>query len=289
MIELLIPTPGEEIKNSKDIIFSILTERQPLSAIQIYNITRKKYNTNLTYQAINKTLTQLIAKGILEKKEKNYNINQKWLTEVKILVDRLLTGNKSEKQIIKFNEDLAQKDYAIYTFTNLLDLDSFWDDMLMYLANKIGPEENKSFIAHAHYGWWLLINLGKETKMFNYLLKKKIKCYNLFIGDYPLNKWAKKIYEDLGVKFKIIKDKTINEKITLNVIGDTVIQVHYPDKTINKLREFYTKYKNTQEMSMKEISELAHEHCDLKFVMFKNRDIADSLREKYLKKFKQYL
>jgi hypothetical protein len=287
MIELSIPQVGEESKNAKDMIFSVLTEKQPLTTMQIFNTIKRKYNAGLSYQAINKAINSLVDKKVLIKEKKYYNINQEWLTQVKIMVDKLLTTNKSEQQIIKFNKDLAHKDYAIYTFTNLYDLDTFWDDMLIYLADNIKNEEEKIFLAHAHYGWWLLINLGKETKMFQHLISKKIKCYNLFIGKYPLNIWAEKIYKDMGVTFRVTEDKEVDESITLNVIGDTIIQVHYPEKILQKLRSFYKKYKTTQEMSMKEISEIAHEQCELKFIIFKNKEIAQSLRDKYVKKFKK--
>jgi len=159
--------------------------------------------------------------------------------------------------------------------------------MLIHITDNMKKEEDHSFLAHAHYGWWLLINLGRETKVFRHMIKKGLVCYNLFIGRYPLNLWAEKIYKDMGVIFKVVEDDTIEKSISLNVIGDTIIQVQYPKEILNKLSKFYKKYKNTQEMSLREISELAHEPCDLKFIVFKNREIAQSLRDKYIKKFKK--
>ena len=285
MIELSIPQAGEETKNVKDLVFSILSEKQPLSAIQLFNIIRQKYNVSLTYQAVNKAIMGLVQKYVLKKEGKYYRISQEWLADVKMTVDKLLTGNESERRMNKFNEDFAQKDYAIYSFATLLDLDTFWDDMLMHLADNMKDDEERIFLAHAHFGWWLLINLGKETRLFSHLRKKKVKCYNLFIGKYPLNVWAEKIYSELGVTFKVIEDKLIDDTITLNVIGDTVIQVQYPKKTLDRLREFYKKYRTTQDMSMKDITAIAHEPSDLKFIIFKNREIARSVREKYLRKF----
>jgi len=285
MIELTIPQTGEETKNAKDLVFSILSKKQPLSAIELHNIIRRTYNASLTYQAVSKAITKLVEKKVLLKEGKFYSISQTWLINVKVVIDKLLTTNKSTQEVRSFNVEIAHSDYAVYTFSNLLDLDNFWDDMLIYLTDNMQKEEHQSFLAHAHYGWWLLINLGRETKLFAYMIKKGLTCYNLFIGKYPLNLWAEKIYKDMGVIFKVIEDPSIDESITLNVIGDTVIQVHYPKKILNKLSTFYKKYKNTQEMSLREISELAHEQCDLKFIVFKNREIAQSLRDKYIKKF----
>mgnify|MGYP001612386715 CR=1 FL=1 len=37
MLHLTIPQIGEETKNTKDLVFTILSSEQPLSIIQIYN------------------------------------------------------------------------------------------------------------------------------------------------------------------------------------------------------------------------------------------------------------
>lgn len=286
MIELTIPQIGKNTKNIKDLVFSILSEKQALSTIQLFNIIRKNFNVGVTYQAVSKAVLNLVEKDVLKKEGKFFSINKDWLIKTKIVLDKLISQSESEQEIKQFHKDFAHKEYAIYSFSNLYDLDSFWDDMLIHLANNLKENEDRLFLAHAHYGWWLLINLGKETRMFQHLLKNGLTCYNLFIGKKPLNLWAKKIYTDLGVKFKVIEDKNIDEKITLNVIGDTVIQVQYPESILIKLRLFYNKYKNTQDISTKEITDLAHEPCDLKFIIFKNKEIADGLKEKYKKKFK---
>ena len=286
MIELCIPEAGEETRAAKDLIVSILATEQPLSGIEMYNIIHKKYTIHLTYQAVMKAIVSLVSKNVLVKEKMTYRINKDWLITVKIFADKLLTTYHSQQKIHTFNNELANQQYAVYSFSNLLDLDNFWDDMLIHLADNLKPEEHKSFLAHAHYGWWLLINLGKEIKTFQYMSKKGIVCHNLFIGKYPLNLWAEKIYKEMGVTFKVIEDSSIDKSITLNVLGETIIQVQYPKKILSRLHRFYKKYKNTQEMSLREITELAHEPCDLKFIVFKNREIADSLRDKYLKKFK---
>lgn len=285
MIELSIPQAGEETKNSKDLVFSILSEQQPLTAIAIVNIIHKQYNVGLTYQAVKKAIDDLVAKGVLKRDGKEYRISKEWLFRLKSQVDRLLTLYEGGKTPAGFDAAEAKEAYAVYTFTNLFDLDNFWDDMLFHLTDSLSEKEHRSFLAHAHYGWWLLINLGRETRLFEHMIERNVECYNLFIGKWPLNLWAEDIYSGLGVRFRVIEDEGIEESVTLNVIGDTIIQVKYPEEILLKLRDFYAKYKSTQEMSLKEITQLAHEQCEIKFMVFKNPEIAQGLREKYMKYF----
>ena len=286
MIEISIPQAGEETKTGKDVVFSILRQQQPLSAIEIVKIARREYNVGLTYQAIKKAIDTLISQKVLVKEGKVYKIDKNWLMNVKETVDNLLTTYESGKQIKSFTTDFSKDQYAVYTLGNLFDLDNFWDDILLYLSNHLKESEHRSFVAQVHYTWWFLINLGRETRLFEGFIANKISCYNNVLCNASLNKWTEKSYKQMGVKFKLGKVKPIKEDmVDVNVIGDSVIQVHYPKEIVRKLNEFYSKYKDAKEMSLKEITEIVHTPCEIKFTVFKNTDIAESLRIQYLKKF----
>ena len=74
---------------------------------------------------------------------------------------------------------------------------------------------------------------------------------------------------------------SVDASVNVNVMGDTVIQVKYPIKIIEKIRVLFEKYANVQQMNMREITELAHASCEIKFVMFRNPTIAANLRSTY--------
>ena len=284
MIELSIPQAGEETKASKDIVFSILRQQQPLSAIQIVNISRRQYNVGLTYQAITKAINALVEQQVLIKEERLYRINKTWLMQLKSTVDELLMNYDTGKQKTSFSTDFTKDKYASYTLANLFDLDNFWNDILIHLASNLQPSEHRSFVGHVHYSWWLFINLGQETRLFESFIKKKINCYNLSICKTPLNRWAQKSYSDLGLKFKVGTEKPeIKEMVDVNVVGDSVIQVHYPKKIVKLLVQFYEKYDKIEEISSRELTKIVHTQCEIKFTVFQNSEIAKSLREQYLK------
>jgi len=221
----------------------------------------------------------------LVKEKKKYSINKEWLINLKTTTDKLLTNYEKKQEVKTFDAKMATEQYATYTFTNLIDCDNFWDELLFYLAEHIKNDEHHSFLVHSHYNWWFLINLGQETKLHSYLVKKKFNTHFLIIGNSSPNRWARDLYKSIGVKSRIIEDKKVDEAMTLNVIGDTVIQTYYPKVIIEMLREIYENYVKTQDIPLKVITKLANEPCEIKLNVFKNREIADSLREKYLKKF----
>ena len=101
------------------------------------------------------------------------------------------------------------------------------------------------------------------------------------------NKWALEIYKDLGHKGIIAIDPKIDETISMNSVGDTMIEVRYPKIMIKKIKKFFEKYSSVQEMSMKEITTIAHEKCEIKFIVYRNREISNTFNEKFLKYFKK--
>ncbi len=278
MLKLTIPQLTEETRETKDLIFTILTKESNLTYMQIYNRIKKSYNISITYQAVRKAVDSLNKEDLLKKQDRKYSISKDWLINLKLFIDKTLTKYETGKEIHEFTEELAKEDYAVYTFNNLLDLDNFWGDIMIYWADH--EKENKEFLGYGHYGWWFLINLGRETKIFEYYKKIGIKSSYLFFKNLPLNRWGANLYKEIGVKVKTI-DKNDDENIGINILGDTVIQVKYPEKIIKNVRTFFKKYKSIQEMSPKEITSIAHEECEIKFIMFKNKEIAKSLMEKY--------
>jgi hypothetical protein len=287
MIELSIPQAGEDTKNAKDLVFSILSSKQPLTMIEIVNIIHKQYNVSLTYQAVKKAIDNLIQKKVLVKNGKHLKINKEWLINLKIQIDNMIAKYETGKVVSNYKAETLDHESSVYTFSTLIDLDNFWNDILMYLADNLKEDETKIFITISHYPWWLLINLGKETKTFDYYNKKGIKCYTIHHTDYPLTLWGKKIYADVGMDFAIFKDSKAKEWVNMNVIGDTIIQITYSKDIIEKVKEIYKKYGSLDSIGMQEIAKLAYIQCEAKFNVFKNPEIAQSLRERYLKLFKK--
>ena len=265
-------------------MFTILTQEQPLSIIELTNKIKKQYILGVTYQAVRKAVNVLQEQKVLKKSNKKYSIDKDWVLKLKSFFDNLLTTYDGKTKIKLFSIELAKEDYAVYTFNNLFDLDNFWGDIMLYWANH--EKENKNYLAIVHYNWWLIINLGRETKLFDHFKKRGIKSNFFTHLNLPLNVWASDIYNELKVKSIVNSKKEYESQIVdVNVMGDTVIQVQYPTKIINKIHHFFEKYKNIQAVTSKEITQLAHEECEIKFIVFKNQLIAKNLRETYERYF----
>lgn len=285
MIELSIPQKGEETRNVKDLVFTILTEEHPLSIIEITNKIQKIYNISTTYQAVRKAVDKLHEQKVLIKKEKKYELNKSWVLQLRSFFDKILT-NYDKGNIHEFKRDLVKDNYSVYTLYSLWELDKFWAEILIYLANNLEKNEKKISMNYGHYTWWMLINLASEINYINFYKKNKIDTYFLWLRDLPLNRWSASMYKDQGHKCIIKEIPDIDETIAVNTIGDTIIQVKYSKEIVNKVKKFFEKYSSVQEMSMKEITEIAHSKCEIKFIVFKNKTMAENFNKTYMKYFK---
>jgi hypothetical protein len=285
MIELSIPQPGEESKNVKDLVFSILSAEYPLSIIELTNRIQRNYNISVTYQAVRKAIEGLLEQGVLLKQGKKYSVDKDWIFKLRSFFDQLLTRYDEGRSTNEFTVEPGKENYAVYTLPSLFELDVFWGDVLWYLTDHLTPQEDRNHVYVEYYAWWMLINLGRETKLVEHCVKKKVKVHMVLSRDLPLNRWAAKIYSDMGYRMKIAADRDSGEYIVINILGDTVLQIRYPAAIIKKVRSFFEKYSTTQDMSMKEITEIAHSPCEIKFIVFRNPTIARNLRETYLNKY----
>ena len=83
------------------------------------------------------------------------------------------------------------------------------------------------------------------------------------------------------MKVRIKEDTKIERGVAVNIMGDSIIQIKYPHDLIKKLKKIYEKYPDVKDITLKEITELAHEPHQIKFILFRNPTIAEKLRESY--------
>lgn len=287
MIELSIPQPGETSRQAKDLIFTILSKENSQSLIQLYNNIKKNYNVSITYQAVRKAVELLVEQEVLIKHEKKYSLSKEWVLQLKGFFDELLVSFDSTKSVHKFSSDLVKDNYASYTLHSLFDLDVFWGDVLKHVVDTIGKDGSRISVNYGHYTWWMLINLGRETKLYEYFKKQRIKTYFVWLRDLSLNHFTADLYTKIGHTSLVVEDNSVDSAVSFNTVGDTVIEIRYPKKLIIKLKKYFEKFSSLQTADMKLITDIAHEPHDIQFIVYKNKELAQSINEKYIKYFEK--
>ncbi|MBN2368276.1 hypothetical protein JXC34_04610, partial [Candidatus Woesearchaeota archaeon] len=88
-------------KNSstKDKIISIVAVNPGINTKKINNTLKKQYSLNVTYQAVHKTLKQMVEMGIISNLGRGYHINQSWISQLRQFISSFDSPDKSEDKI----------------------------------------------------------------------------------------------------------------------------------------------------------------------------------------------
>ena len=81
-INVSLPEFGSKNMNSKDAIISLLSRKFPLNAKEIFNEVKRSYESNVSYQAIHKTLQALEQEGVIEKAGSKYKLSRSWISNL---------------------------------------------------------------------------------------------------------------------------------------------------------------------------------------------------------------
>jgi len=272
-------------KGVKELAVLLMSREFPLQLIEIKKKLKEEFSLDVSFQAVKKAVDSLEEEGIIRKEGKSFFLDKKWISESKKFFDALTSRNVSK---IGTRKGTLGKPGNINTvfFSDLYSLDNFWADIMFDWLNKIEKGEEKISAGQCPFGWWVLINFASDTKLHNAYKKKGIKQFQIFTKDFPLNHFAAKNYEEMGVKSIVLKNRSFEYEKEFLAYGDYVIEVEYPKKTFKKIFDFYSKY-DSFDRHAKKFQKIVKEKTKIKFTFFKDRFVAEKLRESVLREFRK--
>lgn len=87
----------------REATIEILSREFPLSVKKIYNKVKKEYNLSVTYQAVFKTIKEMLSENIIKEENKEYLINIIWINELENELNRV-----KQKYVGEEKEDIMQ-------------------------------------------------------------------------------------------------------------------------------------------------------------------------------------
>ncbi|MFH1664246.1 MAG: hypothetical protein ABH986_05600 [archaeon] len=274
-------------KGVKELSVLLLSREFPLQLIEIKKRLKEEFSVDVSFQAVKKAVDSLEEEGIIKKEGKSFFLDKKWISESKKFFDALTSRNVSKVGTRKgFNADYKKKNS--FFFSDLYELDNFWADLMYEWINNIEKEEKKILTGQSPFGWWFLLNFASETKVHKELKKIGGKEFMVFTKDFPLNQLAVRSYKQIFPEGKYIikENKSPQAEKDLSVLGDLIIEVEYPKDILRKLNAFFSKYRDFKTDS-KDLQKLVTTKTKIKFTFFKDRFIAEKLRESVLQEFRK--
>ncbi|MFH1182575.1 MAG: hypothetical protein V1702_06460, partial [Candidatus Woesearchaeota archaeon] len=181
-MELPLLLSGETTRN---IILRILANEWPLSMKKIYFGVKKASGKAMTYQAVYKSVKELLAGGILSRQENGYMISPLWV-------------EKSGEFIGKLAEAYEKGDLGsvrrIQEF-NFNSLNEAWDFFLSKLNTDFFGESKEAYFQLRRF---FLLPISKEDIAIMKAFGSRKKVYILCRGNSVVDKMAASFLTSLG-------------------------------------------------------------------------------------------
>lgn len=271
---VMFPIDG---KNTKSAIIELVSKGCPLTLRQIFHSLNWYYSLGLTYQAVHKSLQELVKLEVITRDKEGYKLNYEWIKKVKKLGSSLEIAYL--KQAIAENRSIST-----------VSLSCLWD-LYMYILNYLSSYtlecRDKSICVQSEHVWISPVGTEKEWNLLKESLKN-IKMYVLIKSNTALDKIMKPAWESLGMRYKLgTTTETGKLMMDVFVIGDTIIQIYYPKEFVERTKKLYTQVKDINQLNMRELQDYFYYHYpeNIQVLIQKNKEVAKRLRDQTERKF----
>ncbi|MBU0536433.1 MAG: hypothetical protein KKE20_05680 [Nanoarchaeota archaeon] len=276
---VISPFVGGGDSNTKLAIIHILNRYKSLNAKKIFNLLKKDFAISITYQACHKALKKMYDDKVLDYIDKEYLINDSWVSKMKNFVSDL---EKTPSKMIEVFTKLDQNKIVSFDVRNEAEMGYFVLDFMEHYSETGG---NGPLIMNMHFVWTIL-PLSDEQFV---ILKSLIKRHGVYImarEGKEYDKIMKRHWEDAGGKVDIgIKDAVSNCDVIC--IGDYIINIYWDPDHLEEAVNSTKQIKKESDLNYNELYELICKPVKIDFVIMKNKEAAESIRNKTLGHFRK--
>ena len=269
----------------KDVVIKILSHEWPLTIKKIYYKIKKEYNLGVSYQAVHKVVNQLVEKKVLEKSKKEYHISLEWVENLGSLAKNLKESYSKNKPLILHGlVDFEEKeDYVTLDFETLGDAENYRKKLQAEYMLK--PHPKPPYCGETAHLKSPLVYSEKSINVLNLVESSKTDCYIIVRGDSEVDKYCARYYRNSLVRVRTGVDYKANCEVM--VIGEVIFQEYIPESTLSMLDELYKKTQDISEINISRFfNEIYNRKEVVKVIVYKNKEIANELRNSIISKFK---
>jgi hypothetical protein len=262
-------------KSTQELIIEILSNAWPLTTKQIYHRLKRNYAVSISYQAVHKHIKEMLKDKMIVKDNKKILLSYSYIKKLSDYAKRLESsfGETSEKgsQFIIFNSFIEIGKFLINKFMG-------------NESGKYGNPENKDCVCYWEHAWPIVGASQEEHEKMKEMFNKTTH-WNICANDTFLDKITSNYVKKIGKK--VVLKQRMSIKPDTFVEGDYILQAHFPKKLEHYMNKLYNRVKNEKDFDMKEMFEFGSRNYEIKVVIFKNKELADSLREEAKKLYQE--
>jgi predicted transcriptional regulator len=225
----------------RDHILVILSEDFPLTPKALFTRVSKQ-GKEVSYQAVHKTIKQMVEKKILLKTDKGYRIAPEWVQHAKEyiqLLEKTFQHTPSVKKVL----DQLPKPITLH-FTR-------YSELCVFVAQLLVEYREMKKMRMPHYVilwhiWWPLKFDFSMWELFNKMDDQNPDNRVVVSNDTRYDKLLGKYYRLSNSADRLIVGLPLSERVEEDIMvrGDLVIQVRYSDETRKELHRIFTRIRS---------------------------------------------
>ena len=274
-LNITLPQLNSNTKSTKDKIISVLSNKWPLSAKELYNILQREHGAEVSYQAVHKILNELQEEKILEKNGKSYQISKEWIQQVKRFGSELEENYTNGKKI-----DFEHFESMHLVFDSFMELARF---IINDYFQKFPTPTGKESVCYWRHAFGII---GMSETEYNNLKKmfSETTHYGICRSDSFIDKWFSEYYKKINKRCVTGIDYPFHDETY--VFGDFICFAFFPKEFTKKIDKFYATMKEANSETLQKYSEiLLNEKVKIDVLITKNPTLANFMREYAVKAY----
>jgi len=270
-LNILIPEINNKPENTKDAVISILTIEWPLTLRGIFYKIKKQYSYSSSYQSVYKAVKELCEAGILNEKNKSYEINIEWIKKLQSFTDIVETNYYAKQRIHSISgvsESKSSEDLIILNFDTIFDAEKY---LYYFMKNELLKKKDDKICFKMNSEWRPIFYFRAEYNYYKKLIKKGHKFYFLCSGNSQLENFSKEFYKSLGIKYKFTKENFANDTIAFS---DYFIQIFIPAELKREMSELLKKNN-----VLKLLENVLQKNSVIKVIINKDAHLANEIKK----------
>ncbi len=279
-INLMLPLVGDK-KSTRDYLVTILGDEWPLSIKRLHNIMRKRYSYNVSYQAVFKTVKEMVSQKILKETKEGYSINMEWIKDIHDLTERIRSNYSTTQRMTAVKGVIDTKvkdDLMVLTFETLFDVEKY----LYYLEkNFLFKFKGQTICRAYHHDWKFWFYTRAEHNRMKLLSTTKSELLCLCEGSTVLDRKAAEFYNKYD-KVKVITGVPLAGGIHTEVFGPYHIQIILQPELLAALEKLFRMTKSVKNLDYPKFIETLEKKSEIRVIITENRAVADEIKKKML-------
>ncbi|MEK7601092.1 MAG: hypothetical protein AAB480_00980 [Patescibacteria group bacterium] len=238
-----------------DVIVGKLAERPAQTAAELFVRVRPHIGDVPTPQGWYKALRRLIAQEVLIKTGKLYSLNTRWLLSIIRLAEQAEQTHLTHPPLPTIRLPRG-RERVTYRFKNLLEMDTFWGHLLVYIAAR--AKKPRVLYAYNPHFWFYLAHEQAEKEYNKGMRDLGVKTIMLIGSKSFLDRWNANFFDNSIRAWLHPVPLFKDSRVAYNLLGEYFMEIKISPESAKSVDTLFAGAKSLNDVSPLALLHMLH-------------------------------